>query len=132
LFESTKKLTNNFTVFTPAILMDNPQSLMILRLSLGLSHDKFAKELGMNERSLRTHEKGNETVGFHMSMKLIDKIKFAFLQSKVNVTFEEVIKNFRAFKNFLSLDFKAHSRNGLEAARRQNLMKQKLKLRIFC
>lgn len=64
-----------------------------------------------------------------MAMKLIDKIRFIFLQSNIKVTFEEVLKNFRAFKNFLSLDFKVHSRNGLEVARRQELTETEIEIK---
>lgn len=41
LFKEVEKQTNHFTNFEPAILIENPQSFKIFRLSLGFSHDKL-------------------------------------------------------------------------------------------
>lgn len=88
LFQKAKELTRDFTEFDPRFLMEFPRSLLIFRLLLGLSHDKFGEALEVHERSIRSREKGSESIGRKLALRLSTKLEELFVKSKPRIEFE--------------------------------------------
>ena len=82
LFQKTKELTKCFTEFDPKFLMELPRSLLVFRLLLGFSHDKFGEALEIHERSIRSREKGSESIGRKLALRLSTKLEEMFKKFK--------------------------------------------------
>jgi len=120
LFQETRKLTKGFTEFSPRILMKFPRFLLIFRLLLGFSHDKFGKVLEVHERSVRSREKGMESIGRNLASRLAIKIGELFEVQKPATDFESVLHRFKLFKLFLHDGIEGDVERGLIFAKKQH------------
>lgn len=98
-FELIRKETENFKKFDPNFLVRIPQSVMVFRVVLGINHRKFARILNINSRGLRKYEKLEMKIKPATSKRLMKIIRNLYSE-KSDVSLENVLENFRVFKNF--------------------------------
>jgi len=108
LFEEVRVETRNFTTFNPEVLMENPNRLIIFRLTLCLSLKQFGKIIGRHHDGISQHERKDNTkirrdTAEHF-MQVIEK-KFGEKNLIGNVQPKDVISTFRKFRNMLKGGF---------------------------
>lgn len=108
LFLEVQKGTNNFTDFSPKVLMESSNRLIIFRLALGLSLKQFAKLFDLHFDTISQHERIKEkTMKLESAEKFMKVIKNKFeskdLASGVNM--KKVLFNFNNFRNMLKGGF---------------------------
>jgi len=98
VYEFLRKNTINFTKIDKSLIRDNPQYLMILRLSLGISQYKLSSMLGSNQW-VRHVEAGRQ--GYKTSKKLekcIEILNNLFAERGV-LPKEKILENWMQCKN---------------------------------
>jgi len=96
-----KTETKNFTKFDIDLLKRIPQSILILRIVLGIDHRKFAKLLDINDRSLRKYESLNSYIKPQTANKIIKVLNELFKEyNKNEIYLEKVLENFRILTGF--------------------------------
>lgn len=95
-FQLISVRTEGFTKITPELLAKIPQSILILRIALGINHRKFAKLVGVNNRTLRAYEHLEMKMKPETAAKFAGKIQPLFEKRKIMAT--DALENFRYLK----------------------------------
>ncbi len=96
-FNYLKQKTNNFTVISPELILENNQYLLILRLCLGLSQESFAKLLGTTKDWCRHTEARRREIKNLYAAKRYNKQLETLLKNNLP-TIENAIINFRRYE----------------------------------
>jgi len=95
-FELISGETEGFTKFSPNLLTKIPQSVLILRIVLGICHRKFARLIGTGSRALRKYEHAEMKMKSETATKFTENIRRFFGGN--SVLFTNALENFRYFK----------------------------------
>ena len=96
-----KDETKDFTKFDIDLLKRIPQSILILRIVLGIDHRKFAKMLNINDRGLRKYESLNSYIKPQTASKIVEVLNVIFKRYNQNdIYLEKALENFRILKGF--------------------------------
>lgn len=108
LFLEVDKSTNNFTKFSPNILTENSNKLIIFRLSLGLSLKEFSNLFGLHLDTISQHERlEKKRMNLQSATKFMNMIENELKSKNLvqKITWETVLFSFRKFKNMLKGGF---------------------------
>lgn len=101
VFNLLRDKTKNFTEFTPKLLIENNQFLLILRCSFGLSRSSFAKKLGVHHQSLRHVESGrkqNRISSIPIANKWTERIQRFLNKNSEEIELSKALIFWRNFK----------------------------------
>lgn len=104
LFLEVEKSTNNFTEFSPEVLMENSNRLIVFRLALGLSQENFAKLFNVSFDAISQQERiKNKKMLISTANKFVKIIREEFKSKQLlgNVTIDTILENFNKFKRAL-------------------------------
>ncbi len=116
-FYQLKKDTTDFTIITPSLFMEAPQSLVIFRAILDHSQPSFSNLLCINSRTLRNYEAIRTRMSQSFAQKISDVIK-THLSALEQISYDNSLHNFRKFKNFFgNRNFPSLQKSGLKLAK---------------
>ena len=127
LYEEVRKETENFKEIKPEILVVNPQKILIFRLALGMSQNKFEEFLGNRNKNITKYETGKiKTMQLTTAKNITERIREVIKP----VSLSKVLQQFRRSKQESQGWFKAH-KNSLVAlkARRKGAIESLKKRR---
>ncbi len=120
LFEEVKLCTNGFTLINPIVLAENSQRLVVFRMALGISGEKFAKLSGRNNACIYNLEKKSRPINFNTAEWYISVLKrFDFTE----ITFDDVVKNYEQFYGRALYGIKFLSKNEMKNFAKQGSSK---------
>ena len=94
MFSEVKKLTNNFTNVESDLLEKNASRILILRLALGMSQNKFESFIGAESKNTSKYERGKiKNMKKQTAEKYISKIKTVLERNKI--TEDKVILSYK-------------------------------------
>lgn len=106
LFNEISELTTNFSEFPPEVLTGKPSRILVLRVMLGLSQERFEAMLGRNRGNITKYETGIITT---MRPKTASSIIKAILkQMRAKPTLDNALNNLKLFKAESDGWFQAH------------------------
>ena len=126
-YSSVRKETENFKEIKPEILVVNPQKILIFRLALGMSQNKFEEFLGNRNKNITKYETGKiKTMQLTTAKNITERIREVIKP----VSLSKVLQQFRRSKQESQGWFKAH-KNSLVAlkARRKGAIESLKKRR---
>jgi hypothetical protein len=101
LYEITKKETKDFTKFNPMLISEIPQTLLIFRIIFREDHKKFAKRVGVSERSYRRYECLEGRLRSETAKKITKHLLKTFSNKKIrDIGFDQLLENKRVLTNF--------------------------------
>ncbi len=126
LYRQTVEETNEFKNIEPEIVQKDPKKLLILRLALGMSQNKFEKHVGNKSKNISKYETGKiKNLQYKTAQRICDRLK-ASLKS---ASFENVLDEFRRSQKDSMGWFKTHSESQKVVEGRQRGAAESLKLR---
>ncbi len=106
LYKEVEKETRDFREIKPEILVINPRKVLILRLMLGLSQNKFEKLINKQSKNIAKYETGKiKTMQLSTASQIIEKT----INLIEPVNFETVLQNFKKLKEESNGWFKANN-----------------------
>lgn len=115
VYEYVKERTNNFKVFSPNIITENNQFLLIIRACLGLSRKEFANKLNVCKDWCKYIEsKRRKIINIKIARRYGNKIEALLVNNKIS--FEEALTSYKKYL-FLS--------------KNQNLQEPEIKFKKF-
>jgi transcriptional regulator with XRE-family HTH domain len=107
LFVEMRELTENFARFEPRMLAEKPARILVLRILLGYSQEKFEERLGKNRGNTTKYERGMIT---RMRLSTASEIINFFLNHKlVHPTLQGFLNNLRTLRAESKGWFQAHT-----------------------
>jgi len=95
MYKNISKRTENFRNISPKILMESPRTILILRLSLGMSQNKFEEFLGSKNKNIAKYETGKIK---KMQQMTAEKITSRIVEEIKKTTLKNVLANYRKSK----------------------------------
>jgi len=106
LYQELKKETKNFTEIKPEILISNPKQVLIFRLMMGLSQNKFEVLISKQSKNIAKYETGKiRGMQFSTANKIIENIKSYIKYTDLGT----VLQNFTKFKEESNGWFKSNT-----------------------
>jgi len=97
LFNELKEKTNNFKNIKPEVFLENPKRILIIRLIFNMGQKEFAKFSNISFQALCNWELNKRRPAKWKILNVLNRVE-PEIKKFNNIAIEEILKNFRKFK----------------------------------